>query len=76
MNALLALVAAALTIARLYVPTVGHSWPMVFIAAAHVFVGVMLAMLWERRGRWPLGWACLLVPTTLEAVMFFMANPP
>jgi hypothetical protein len=75
MNWLLALVAVGLAVTRLYVPTVGHSWPMVFIAAAHMFVGVMIALLWQRRGRWPLGWVCLGIPTALEAAMFFAANP-
>lgn len=74
MNAvLLILVSAALTAIRLAVPTVGHSWPMVFTAAAHVFVGVMLTLLWQRRGRWWLGWLCLGVPTLLEAVLFALA---
>jgi hypothetical protein len=73
-NLLLPLVAAALTAIRLYVPTVGHSWPMVFIAPAHIFVGVMLTLLWQRGGRWLLGWACLLAPSLLEAAMFFVAN--
>jgi hypothetical protein len=70
---LLIALSAALTAVRLYMPTVGHSWPMVFIAAAHIFVGMVLTLLWQRRGRWPLGWACLLVPTLLEAAMFFLA---
>jgi len=76
MNAQLVLIAVGLTVTRLYVPTVGHSWPMVFTAAAHIFVGVMVTLLWQRRGRWLLGWACLLVPTALEAAMFFAASPP
>jgi hypothetical protein len=71
---LLLLIAAALTIVRLYVPTVGHPWPMVFIVVPHIFVGVMLTLLWQRRGRWPFGWACLLVPSLLEAAMFFIVN--
>jgi len=73
-NLLLLLIAAAFTVVRLYVPTVGHSWPMVFIAAAHIYVGVMLALLWQRRGRWLFGWICLLVPSLLEAAMFFIVN--
>lgn len=73
-NLLLLLISYAFTMVRLFIPTVGHSWPMVFIAAAHIFVGVMLTLLWQRRGRWALGWVCLLVPTLLEAAMFFLAN--
>ena len=73
-NILVILVAAALTGTRLFIPTIGHSWPMVFIVAAHVFVGVMLTLLWQRRGRWLLGWLCLGLPTILEAAMFFMVN--
>jgi hypothetical protein len=64
--------ALALSIVRLFVPTVGHSWPMVFTAAAHVFVGVMLCLLWQYRGRWPLGWACLLIPSLLELTLFLI----
>jgi|GEM_PF-6417752 len=63
-------IAAALTVGRLFVPTVGHSWSMVFIAVAHFFVGAMAVLIWQSRGRWVLGWLCLLVPTALEAVMF------
>ena len=73
-NAILILIAATLTAVRLFIPTVGHSWPMVFITAAHVFVGVMLTLLWQRRGKWPLGWICLGMPTALEATMFFVVN--
>ena len=46
---------------------------MVFIVIAHIFVGVMLTLLWQRRGRWALGWLCLGVPPT--QAMFFLANP-
>lgn len=67
---LLIALALAFSITRLFVPTVGHSWPMVFTAAAHGFVGVLLCLLWQRRGRWPLGWACLLVPSLLELGLF------
>ena len=73
-NIILILVAATLTVERLFIPTVGHSWPMVFIAISHIFVGVMLTLLWQKRGKWPLGWACLGVPTVLEAVMFFSST--
>jgi len=73
-NLLLLLIATALTVARLYTPTVGHSWPMVFIATAHIFVGVILTLLWQRGGRWPFGWACLLAPSLLEVAMAFTAN--
>jgi hypothetical protein len=68
-------VAIALTVIRLHFPTVGHSWSMVFITAAHIFVGVMLTLLWQRRGRWLLGWICLMVPSLLELAMFLIANP-
>lgn len=73
-NLLLLALATALTVIRLLVPTVGHSWPMVFIAISHMFVGMMLTLLWQRRGRWPFGWSCLLVPSLLEAAMFFIVN--
>lgn len=72
--AVLMLATVGVTLTRLFVPTVGHSWPMVFIAVSHIFVGVLLTLLWQKRGRWPLGWVCLSVPTILEAVMFFMAS--
>jgi len=72
---LIAAIAAALTAGRLFIPTVGHSWPMVFIAAAHIYVGVLLTLLWQRRGRWAVGWAGLLVPSLTEAYLFFAANP-
>ena len=83
-NAILILAATALTVIRLFIPTVGHSWPMVFIAFAHFFVGAMAVLLWQSRGHWLwgwmtrgcwlLGWVCLLVPTILEAYMFFSVN--
>ncbi len=72
-NLILIAAAIALTVTRLFVPTLGHSWPIVFIVVSHVFVGVMLTLLWQKRGRWPLGWVCLGVPTILEAVMFLNA---
>ena len=59
---LLVLIAVTLIVLRLFVTTVGHSWPMVFIVVSHVFVGVMLL------------WSCLLMPSLLEAAMFFLAN--
>lgn len=68
-NAVLILAAVSLTVVRWFIPTVGHTWPMVFITW-----GVMLTLLWQRRGRWLLGWVCLGVPTVLEAVMFFTAG--
>jgi hypothetical protein len=72
-SALSAIAAAAmLSVLRFLVPTVGHSWAMVFIAAAHIYVGVMLTVLVQRRGRWVLGWACLAVPTAIETALFFV----
>jgi hypothetical protein len=71
---ILILVASVLTIVRLFVPTVGHSWSMVFITAAHIFVGVMATLLWQKRGKWLLGWLCLLVPSLLELAMFLVVN--
>ena len=62
--------AVALSTLRLGMPTVPHSWFMVFVAAAHIYVGVMLCLLWQRRGRWPLGWVCLLVPSLIELAIF------
>jgi hypothetical protein len=73
-NLLLIALAAALTVGRLFIPTAGHSAPMIFIVVAHVFVGVMLTLLWQKRGRWALGWICLGVPTILEVAMFVLAN--
>jgi hypothetical protein len=67
------LAAIGLSIARLFVPTVGHSWPLVFIASARVFVGVMLALL-RQHPRWVLGWVCLVVPTVLELGLFLAAG--
>jgi hypothetical protein len=61
----------AVTIGRLFFPTTGHSWAMVYIVVAHIFVGILLTLLWLKRGRWLLGWVCLGVPTVLETVMFF-----
>jgi hypothetical protein len=31
-----------------------------------------ITLLWQHRGRWPLGWVCLAVPTLVEAAMFAM----
>lgn len=64
--------ALALIFLRPFVPTVGHSWPMVYIAFSHIFVGIMLTLLWLRQGRWWFGWLLLLAPTALEAFMFFV----
>ena len=60
----------ALSIIRLLMPTVPHSWFMVFVALAHIFVGMMVLRLVQLRGRWPLGWICLAGPTLLELGMF------
>lgn len=73
-NLLVIAAAVFLTVVRLLIPTVGHSWTMVFITGAHIFVGVMLTLLWQKQGKWPLGWICLGVPTAVEAAMFFAAN--
>lgn len=43
---------------------------MVYIAAAHIFAGMLTTLLWQAKGRWALGWWCLCVPTGLEVVMF------
>jgi len=69
-NWFVVVIAVALTAIRLFVPTAPHSWTMVFITAAHIYVGMMLTLLWQRRGAWLLGWVCLLVPSLLELVMF------
>jgi hypothetical protein len=71
---ILILATAAVTAGRFFIPTVGHSWPMVLIAFSHIFVGVMLTLLWLKRGNWPAGWWCLGIPTLLEALMFFAHN--
>ena len=65
------IVALGLSIARPFVPTdPGLSWDETFKAAAHIFVGVMLALLWMAGGNWPFGWFCLGVPTLVELVTF------
>jgi hypothetical protein len=64
------LVAALLSVLRFFVPTQAHSWPMVYVAVSHMFVGALLVLLWQKRGRWPLGWLCLGVPTLIETVLF------
>jgi len=53
-------------------PTVPHSWFMVFVALSHIFVGMMVLRLVQLRGRWPLGWLCLAGPTLLELGMFLV----
>ena len=75
-NAILISASLALTVIRLFIPTVGHSWPMVFIVVAHTYLGVMATLLWQARGKWPLGWACLAMPTIVEAAMFAMRGLP
>ncbi len=68
----LILIAATLALSciRLFMPTVPHSWFMVFVALAHIFVGMMVLRLVQLRGRWPLGWICLAMPTVLELGIF------
>ena len=83
-TAILIMLTVALTVTRLFVPTVGHSWPMVFIAFAHFYVGAMAVLLWQSRGNWLWGWmtrgcwglgqVCFWVPAILEGVMFFSVN--
>ncbi len=43
-------VALGLSLVRFAMPTVPHSWFMVFVALAHIFVGMMLLALIQRRG--------------------------
>jgi hypothetical protein len=65
----------ALSVLRLFVPTdPALSWDESFKAAAHIFVGMMVLRLVQRHGRWPLGWACLMVPSLLELVLFLAAR--
>ena len=40
----------ALSTLRFGMPTVPHSWFMVFVAVAHIYVGVMLCLLIQQRG--------------------------
>jgi len=76
MPALLLIAASlALSIARLFIPTDPVlSWDEAFKAAAHIFVGMMFCLLIQRRGRWPLGWIILLVPSLLELFLFLTAR--
>jgi hypothetical protein len=68
-------VSLALSVLRLAVPTDPVlSWEESFKAVAHIFVGMMILRLVQRRGRWPLGWACLLVPSLLELALFLAAR--
>ena len=62
--------AVALSALCLAMPTVPHSWFMVCVAAAHIFVGVIQCLLWQRRGRWSPGWICLAAPSLLELAIF------
>jgi hypothetical protein len=65
----------AFSVLRLFVPTdPALSWDESFKAAAHIFVGMMVLRLMQRRGRWPLGWACLMVPSLLELALFLAAR--
>jgi hypothetical protein len=65
----------ALSVLRLFVPTDPVlSWDESFKAAAHIFVGMMILRLVQRRARWPLGWVCLSVPTLLELGLFLAAR--
>jgi hypothetical protein len=67
-------VSLALCVIRLAMPTVPHSWFMVFVASAHIFVGMMILRLIQRRGNWELGWFCLSLPSLLELAMFLAAR--
>lgn len=68
-------VSLALAVLRLFVPTDPVlSWDESFKAAAHIFVGMMVLRLVQSRGRWALGWACLLVPSLLELGLFLAAR--
>jgi hypothetical protein len=86
-NFLLIALALGISALRFAVRTVGHSWPMVFIALAHVYVGMLLLALYqEHRWRWltsmgglvslldDLRFWCLFVPTAIETALFFMAR--
>ncbi len=73
----LVLIALSLALAglRFFVPTdPALSWDESFKAAAHIFVGMMVLRLVQRRGRWPLGWVCLMVPSLLELGLFLAAR--
>ena len=69
-NAVLIVLAASFTLIRPFLPVTGHSDFVLFMAAAHIYVGWMLCWLWFRRWRWALGWTCLLVPSLTELVDF------
>jgi hypothetical protein len=68
-------VSLAFSVLRLFVPTDPTlSWDESFKAVAHIFVGMMILRLIQRRGHWPLGWACLLVPSLVELGLFLAAR--
>jgi len=65
----------AFSVLRLFVPTDPVlSWDESFKAAVHIFVGMMVLRLMQHRGRWPLGWACLMVPSLIELALFLAAR--
>lgn len=68
-NAILLVISGSLAIIGANLP-VGHPWLMVL----HIFVGIMLVLLWERNWLWPFGWICLLMPSIVEAVIYFKQN--
>lgn len=72
---LLICLSLALCLLRFLVPTDPMlTWDEAFKAAAHIFVGMMLCLLIQKRGRWLLGWICLAVPTWLELLLFLAAR--
>lgn len=73
----LAIGTAVLVFAGRYtIPTVGLSWPVTFQALSHIWAGVLIALLWQARGKWITGWICLTIPTVLEASSFFLGHTP
>lgn len=62
---ILAAIAAALTVGRLFVPTVSHSPAMLAFALVGVALGAVLALLWFRGGKWVVG--CVLVAVLVGA---------
>lgn len=67
--------AGALAIIRLYLPTSGHSDVNVFMSIAHMFMGALIVLLFLRPKLWPLWTACIAVPSSVQAVLFFVIGP-